>query len=127
MRQILIDRVRTRKSSKRGAELTRMPLDEITVLSTALPDDRLLALDEALERLAGFDQQQSRIVELRFFAGLTIDETAEALGISAATVSRDWRWPGRGCPERSKRRSRRSPGPHVNRVREISPGFRIYQ
>lgn len=90
MRQILIDRARTRKSSERGAELTRMPLDEITVLSTALPDDRLLALDEALERLAGLDQQQSRIVELRFFAGLTIDETAEALGSSAATVSRDW-------------------------------------
>jgi RNA polymerase sigma-70 factor (ECF subfamily) len=89
MRQILTDRARTRKAGKRGGGQAYVPLDEISV-STVLPDDRLLALDEALERLGALDEQQCKIVELRFFAGLSIDETAEALGISAATVNRDW-------------------------------------
>jgi RNA polymerase sigma factor (TIGR02999 family) len=90
MRRILIDYARTRHREKRGGNDIKMSLDEAALLPT---DDRsvdLIALDEALTRLAAMDEQQSRIVELKFFGGLNIDEIAEALHISPATVKRDW-------------------------------------
>lgn len=89
MRRILVDHARAHGASKRGTGERLLLIDEALV---AAPSSRvdLLALDEALTRLAAVDSQQSRIVELRFFVGLTIDEAAEVLHISPATVGRDW-------------------------------------
>ena len=89
MRQIVVDYARRQRADKRGGGVTLISLDE------ALPAARtsnvdVLALDEALEALAAIDTRQCRVVELRFFAGLTIDEAAEALGVSPATVEREW-------------------------------------
>jgi RNA polymerase sigma-70 factor, ECF subfamily len=89
MRQILIERARARAAAKRGGQHDRITLDEAMVRAPEAPLD-LLALDEALTRLAALDPQQARLVELRFFGGLTIEETAEALGVSPATVKRAW-------------------------------------
>jgi len=90
MRQILIDRARARDALKRGGGQPRVTFDES--LPVQAPDGSvdLLALDGALERLAALDPAQARIVELRFFGGLTIEETAEAMGSSPATVKRHW-------------------------------------
>jgi RNA polymerase sigma factor (TIGR02999 family) len=89
MRRILIDHARSVHADKRGAGRDQVPLAavDISALST---DVNMLALDEALDRLAAFDPQQARIVELRYFGGLTIEETAEVLSVSPATVVRDW-------------------------------------
>lgn len=89
LRRILIDHARARRTAKREGALHRVPLEE-PLLLTDEQSDELVALDEALERLAQFDARQSRVVELRFFGGLTVEETAEALGISSKTVKRDW-------------------------------------
>jgi RNA polymerase sigma factor (TIGR02999 family) len=89
MRRILVDHARTKKRAKRGGSDVRVSLSEAT-LQTQGQDLDIVALDEALERLAEIDEQQSRIVELRFFSGLTVEETAEVLSISTATVKRDW-------------------------------------
>src|SRR6266545_894197 len=89
MRRILVDHARTKKRAKRGGSDVRVSLSEAT-LKTQGQDLDIVALDEALERLAAIDEQQSRIVELRFFSGLTVEETAEVLAISPATVKRDW-------------------------------------
>jgi len=89
MRRILVDYARARRTSKRGTAPQKVPLEE-PLLFTEEQSDDLVSLDEALERLAQFDERQSRIVELRFFGGLTVEETAEALGISSKTVKRDW-------------------------------------
>jgi len=89
MRRILVDHARTKKRVKRGGSDIRVSLSEVTIKAAARDLD-IVALDEALERLALIDEQQSRIVELRFFSGLTVEETAEVLGISPATVKRDW-------------------------------------
>jgi len=89
MRRILVDYARTRAAAKRGAGRRPVPLDDALDVG-AMPDLDLLALDEALVRLAAIDAQQGRVVELRFFGGLTMDETAEALRISPATVGREW-------------------------------------
>jgi RNA polymerase sigma factor (TIGR02999 family) len=89
MRQILVDYARKHHAAKRGANSLTLTLDE----AIALPNKReldLVALDDALNRLARLDPQQSRIVELRFFGGLRIDETSQVLGISPATVKRHW-------------------------------------
>jgi len=89
IRNILVDHARARSAAKRGGPMPALSLDE----AIAIPLDRdleLIAVDDALMDLSRFDPQQSRIVELRFFAGLTIDETAEVLGISESTVKRDW-------------------------------------
>lgn len=88
MRRILVDHARSRRASKRGGG-QRLELGEADVFSDAREVD-LIALDHTLEKLAEFDPRQSRLVELRFFGGLTIDETAEALKISPATVKREW-------------------------------------
>lgn len=89
MRRVLVDHARKRGAVKRGGAHAKVALDEIIIAAGERGID-LTALDEALTRLAEFDPEQSRIVDLRFFAGLTIDETAELLGTSPATVKREW-------------------------------------
>ena len=88
MRQILVDHARRHRADKRGSGFT-MTLDESMAASQSRGVD-IVALDDALNGLARLDERQSRIVELRFFGGLSIDETSEVLGLSAATVRRDW-------------------------------------
>lgn len=87
MRRILIDAARQRKSLKHGAE--KIPLDDSPTIAAEI-NEELIELDKALSDLEKFDEQQCRIVELRYFAGLTIEETAEVLKISPATVKREW-------------------------------------
>ena len=89
MRQILIERARARNAQKRWGDKARVTLDEALVHGGE-PSVDLLALDAALERLAALDPEQARIVELRFFGGLTVEETADELGVSPATVKRHW-------------------------------------
>ena len=90
MRRILVDYARTHNAEKRGGDLQLLSLDEnIDVSGTRAAE--LVALDEALNRLAAIDGQKSRIVELRFFGGLSVEETAEVLGVSAPTIKRQWR------------------------------------
>jgi RNA polymerase sigma-70 factor (ECF subfamily) len=89
MRRILVDVARARKKLKRGGDSIQVPLDEAMGISRQ-PSADLVALDEALTTLAGFDARKSKIVELRFFGGLTVEETAEVLNVSAMTVARDW-------------------------------------
>jgi RNA polymerase sigma factor (TIGR02999 family) len=88
MRQILVDYARSHRAAKRGADCTVKLSDDAEVTKTS--DIDVLALDNALKQLAERDPQQSRIVELRYFAGLTVEETSTVLGISPATVKRDW-------------------------------------
>ena len=89
MRQILVERARARGAQKRWAGLDRVSISD--ALAVAAQDEAMLpALDEALDRLDAFDPEQARIVELRFFAGLSVEETAEALALSPATVKRRW-------------------------------------
>ena len=90
MRHILVDHARKHQSDKRGAGAQKLPLDD-AVLNIERKARELIALDEALNDLAIIDPRQSRIVELRFFGGLTVEETAEVLEISPITVKRDWR------------------------------------
>lgn len=89
MRQILVDRARARGAQKRWAGLDRVSLSE-SLVAAHVDDDMLPALDDALTRLEQIDPEQARVVELRFFAGLSVEETAAALGISPATVKRRW-------------------------------------
>ena len=89
MRQILVDHVRRQRADKRGGGATLLSLDDVSPPAQPTSVD-VLALDQALEKLSSIDARQCRVVELRFFAGLTIDEAAEALGISPATVEREW-------------------------------------
>ena len=89
MRQILVEHARSRQAAKRGGGEYRLSLGEADLLAERR-DVNLLALDDALERLEALDPQKSRIVELRYFGGLTIEETSEALRISPSTVKRDW-------------------------------------
>jgi RNA polymerase sigma factor (TIGR02999 family) len=90
MRQVLVSAARERLAGKRGGGEVQVTLDE-GVYGTPMDDANVVALDEALERLAALDERQARVVELRWFVGLTAEETAEALGISTPTVQRDWR------------------------------------
>jgi RNA polymerase sigma factor (TIGR02999 family) len=101
MRQILVQRARARRAAKRGGAPHRVELDDVNVAQVeagfpagAIPpradDIDVLALDEALTRLAASDADLARIVELRYFGGLTVEETAEATGVSPATVKRQW-------------------------------------
>lgn len=90
MRQVLTDLARERSRRKRGGAAVQVSLDEAMVISRQR-DEGLLALDEALTALAEFDERKCQVVELRFFGGLSVEETAEALGISVGTVHRDWR------------------------------------
>jgi RNA polymerase sigma factor (TIGR02999 family) len=91
MRRILVDYARTKHREKRGGEAENLPLDEAFFVVSANTDEvDLLALDAALNELEEIDKQQAKIVELRFFSGLSIADTAEVLKISPATVKRDW-------------------------------------
>jgi len=91
MRQILVQRARARNAAKRGGAPHRITLDDRNIDQAHAPADiDVLALDEALSKLAAFDPEQARIVELRYFGGLTVDETAEVIGVSPATVKRHW-------------------------------------
>lgn len=89
MRRILVDYARGRLRAKRGGKQARLPLDKVFIISRGRCDE-LLALDESLERLGKLDARQSRVVELRFFGGLTVDEAAKVLGVSSKTVKREW-------------------------------------
>jgi RNA polymerase sigma factor, TIGR02999 family len=89
MRRVLVDVARTRKKRKRGGDVVQVPLDEALIVSGE-PAIDVVALDDALNALAAFDERKSKVVELRYFGGLSVDETAEALGVSAVTVMRDW-------------------------------------
>jgi RNA polymerase sigma factor (TIGR02999 family) len=91
MRQILVDHARKQRSQKRGAGQAKVSIDEAL---SASPERgaSLIALDDALAALAKIDERKAKVIELRFFGGLNIEETAEALGISPATVKRDWTW-----------------------------------
>ncbi len=99
MRQILVDHARGRAAQKRGGGCDKITIDESAIGASPHDNIELLALDDALVRLADLDQRKARVIELRFFAGLTIDETAEALGVSSITVNRDW-WMARSWIER---------------------------
>lgn len=90
MRRVLVDHARTRGYQKRGGDLQRVSLDEAMAVSPD-PDFNLLALDRALEKLAAADPRKAQVIEMRFFGGLTVEETAEALRVSPDTVKRDWR------------------------------------
>jgi len=89
MRRILVDHARACRTDKRGGGQETLPLDEAFIFSPEKSAE-LIALDQALDRLSEMSPRQSRIIELRFFAGLNVDETAEVLGISPKTVKRDW-------------------------------------
>lgn len=89
MRRILVDFARSRRYRKRGGDAVTLRLDEAMV-PVPPPGIDVIALDEALERLSAFDPRASRIIELRFFGGLTIDETAEVVGVSARTIKHEW-------------------------------------
>ena len=89
MRRILVDRARAHRMAKRSGQWTRITLDEAARVAPAI-DVNVLDLDAALARLAEFDSRKSRLAELRFFGGLSLEEAGEALGISLATAERDW-------------------------------------
>ncbi len=89
MRRILISYARMRKAEKRGGGSEHVPLSSVVLAADSRPKD-LIALDDALVKLEVLDERQARIVECRFFAGMSVEETARALGISTATVKRDW-------------------------------------
>ena len=90
MRRILVDYARTTHRKKRGGDCLKLPLEEAMLVEAEEKSVDLIALDEALNKLAEQDEQQARVVELRYFSGLTLEETAEALHISRATVASDW-------------------------------------
>jgi RNA polymerase sigma factor (TIGR02999 family) len=112
MRRVLVDAARARRAVKRGEGLDAVPIDHVEVPVPAPPVD-IIALEEALNRLAALNGRASQVVELRFFGGFTVEETAEALGISVRTVINDWNaaraWlrlelsggPSAGAPETS--------------------------
>jgi RNA polymerase sigma factor (TIGR02999 family) len=91
MRRILVDHARSKHREKRGGHDAPLQLDETIQISGAEPDVDLLALDEALDRLASVDPQQARVVELRYFSGLTLEETAAVMDVSRTSVATDWR------------------------------------
>lgn len=90
MRRILVDHARARHRDKRGGHAQMVTLDEALVVTGESRQD-FVALDDALDTLAGFDERKSRVIEMRFFGGLSVEETAAVLGVSPDTVRRDWR------------------------------------
>jgi RNA polymerase sigma factor (TIGR02999 family) len=109
MRQVLVDHARSRGYRKRGGGLQRVPLDQAALI-TPEPGIDVLAVNRALEAFAKVDFRKSQVVELRFFGGLSVEETAEVLGISEETVKRDWRvaklWLARELERPARRRPR---------------------
>ena len=90
MRRILVDHARARHYQKRGGSVANVSLDEALVVSDE-PREDFVALNDALDALAAFDERKGRVIELRFFGGLTVEETAAVLNVSPDTVMRDWR------------------------------------
>ncbi len=90
MRRILVDYAKAKHREKRGGDNIKLSLEEATQVAVKEKGVDLIALDEALNKLAERDEQQARVVELRYFSGLSLEETAEALHVSRATVARDW-------------------------------------
>jgi len=90
MRRVLVDYARTRKRLKRGGGVAPIPLEEVEPFLSLEEADEILALDDALERLAALNPRGAEVVEQRFYAGLSVEETAELLGVSTKTVQRDW-------------------------------------
>jgi RNA polymerase sigma factor (TIGR02999 family) len=126
MRRILVDHARHRARVKRGGDVKIVTLERPDRLPAHLAGDDVLALDEALHRLARHDSRKARIVELHFFAGLSVVETAEVLGCSKATVSRDWRfakaWIGKALTAVGSRAAGRAPGDDANAGAEARRG-----
>ena len=91
MRRILVDRARTKRSTKRGGGRRKLNVDALDLATQATPD-QLLAVNDALAKLAREDPVAARLVELRYFAGLTVDEAGQALGVSTATAYRHWKY-----------------------------------
>lgn len=90
MRRILVDYARTTRRQKRGGDDIKLPLDDALLVAADEKTVDLIALDEALKKLEELDEQQARVVELRYFSGLSLEETAEALHVSRSTVASDW-------------------------------------
>jgi len=90
MRRILVDRARRRLAGKRGAGVQHVVLDEVEIPSPIADDDQLLALSEVLEKFSDVDPRKAELVKLRYFAGMTFDEAAEALGIATPTAKQWW-------------------------------------
>lgn len=90
MRRILVDHARTHRREKRGGPAENLPLEEALLATADEANVDVIALDEALARLAEFDPDQERLVELRYFAGLSLEEAADVLGVSRATAAREW-------------------------------------
>jgi RNA polymerase sigma factor (TIGR02999 family) len=109
MRQVLVDHARARKAAKRNHGREAISLDDALTLGEERSAS-IVALDDALDALAGIDPEKARLVELRYFAGLTIEETAETLGTSPATVKREWAL-ARAWLHREIRRDRPAPAP----------------
>jgi len=109
MRRVLVDHARARGYKKRGGGAANVPFEDGMMVSPA-PDVDVVALDRALDALAAIDARKSRVVEMRFFGGMSVEETAEALAVSADTVKRDWRlaklWLLRELKGKRERRSR---------------------
>jgi len=89
MRQILVEHVRKRQAQKRGGEMMKITFDDAANLNMTKPSN-MVRLDEVLDKLESFDSRKSRLVELRFFAGMSLDEIAEIFGVSVSTVKREW-------------------------------------
>ena len=90
MRRILVESARRKHREKRGGGAEHLDVDEIEIAAPTQQDDELLAVHEALDRLASHDARKAELVKLRYFAGLSFEETAEVLGISVPTANRDW-------------------------------------
>ena len=90
MRRILVERARQRTALKRGGGAARVSLDELEIPMTAVDDERLLAVDEALQKLAAHHPQQAEVVKLRYFVGMTFEEAASVLDISIRTAKASW-------------------------------------
>ena len=91
MRRILVDRARAKGMAKRGGAALHLNLDDVPEVASGSRDREIVAIDEALDALAQIDPRKARVVELRFFGGLSVEETAEVLKISAQSVMRDWK------------------------------------
>ena len=91
MRRILMDHARKHQADKRGGEAEKLPIEEDILIVSHDKSAELVALDDALQDLAAIDEQKAKIVELRYFGGLSIEETAEVMGVSVPTINRQWR------------------------------------
>jgi len=91
MRRILMDHARKHQADKRGGEAEKLPIEEEILVVSHEKSAELIALDDALQTLAAMDEQKAKIVELRYFGGLSIEETAEVMGVSVPTINRQWR------------------------------------